>query len=533
MSGGKIQATGTRQAIYNGGRVEISGNAYLSAVTNQRAPLQNLATGTAVITGGTIVSTGFYGIENLGTLTIGNKNGTVNENTPLIKGETYGVYTTPTFDFYDGIIEGKTDAVNDELLIDDIETGTEILHARDGDYKKISLGLKVTIAFNVNANDASVDEPSREISMGSAIGTLPIPTRPSYDFIGWFTDSNPNNGTEVHANTIFNSDTEIFAHWELTQIYVAEINGTKYQTLQGAVDTVANNNSKVEITILRDINDENIVISSGKNIEFDIGSYTISNTSGTLFDNSGTIEIKNGIILRNGSNDQKRVIENQRGGRLIVSGGEIKSNVYQVIRNYGTTTITGGKIWGSTAVDQGIINNENGGTLSVSGGLIIGTKRQAIYNDGGTLTISGSVTLINGSGTTANRACVHNHRGTTTISGGTITSPAPSYPAVLNETTMTISGGTMRSTTQNGVNNTGTLTIGIKGGNVSTTSPSITGLGYGVNNTGTFKYYDGILKGKTAAINGSIAETEPNYEPYDDTEVIEGYTYHTSYLVQQ
>ena len=533
MSGGKIQATGTRQAIYNWGRVEISGNAYLSSVTAERAPLHNLATGTAIITGGTILSTGFYGIENLGTLTIGNKNGTVNENTPLIKGETYGVYTTPTFDFYDGIIEGKTDAVNDELLIDDIETETEILHARDGDYKKISLGLKVTIAFNVNANDASVDEPSREISMGSAIGTLPIPTRPSYDFIGWFTDSNPYNGTEVHASTIFNSDTEIFAHWTESQIYVAAINGTRYQKLQDAIDAVDSNDSKVVITILKDINDENLIISSGQNIEFDIGSYTISNTSGCIFDNSGTIEIKNGIILRNGDNDQYRVIENKKGANLIISGGDIKSNVFQVIRNYGTASITGGKIWGSNAVDQGIVNNENGARLTVSGGQIIATKRQAIYNDGGTLTISGSVYLINGSGTAANRACVHNHKGTTTISGGTIISPAAAYPAVLNETTMTISGGTIKSTVQNGVNNTGTLSIGIKGGSVSTTSPSITGNVYGVNNTKTLKFYDGILKGKTAAISGSIAETEPNYEKYDDTEIIDGYTYYTAYLVEE
>ena len=526
MSGGRIIATGLRQAIYNAGVVNISGDAYLSATTSERAPLQNLLGGTATITGGTILSTGFYGIENLGTLTIGNKDGTVNASSPLIKGETYGIYTTPTFDFYDGSIEGKTDAVNDESLIDDIETGTEILHAMDGSYKKISLGLKIIITFN--PNQGTVNEPSREISRGTAIGPLPTPIRSGYDFVGWFTAAS--GGTEVLATTTFNNNDEIFAHWEEHHNYVAQIGSTKYEALQDAVDDVATDNNKVVITVLADIDNENIIVRSNQNIEFDIGSYTLSNTEGTIIDNYGTIEIKNGKIIRNGTNDQNRVIQNRSGGHITISGGEIKSINFQVIRNYGTMTITGGKIWGTTAVDQGIINNENGSTLTISGGQVIGTKRQAIYNDGGTLTITGTVSLTNGSGITANRACVQNHRGTTTISGGTITSPATSYPAVLNESTMTIVGGTITSNSQNGVNNTSSLTIGIKDGNIDSSSPTIMGYTYGVNNTSTFKFYDGTIKGISNSINGSIAEMEDNSTRVDDTETISGNTYHITYL---
>ncbi len=526
MTGGRIVATGTRQAIYNAGTVNISGDAYLSAVTVERAPLQNLATGTVNITGGTIISTAYYGIENLGTLTIGTKDGNVSSSSPLIKGETYGVYTTPDFSFYDGVIEGKTDAVNDENLIDDIETGTEILHAMDGLYKKISLGLKITITFNPNGG--SVTEASREIAKGGVIGTLPTPTRSGFDCVGWFTD--PNAGTEITASTTFNNDDEIYAHWEVHYHYVADINGTKYSTLQDAVDDVATDNVKVTITILDDINNENITISSGKNIELDIGSYTISNETGIIFDNSGTLEIKNGKILRNGTNDQNRVIQNERTGHLIISGGDIKSNIFQVIRNYGTLTITGGKIWAATIVDQGIINNENNATMTISGGEVIGTKRQAIYNDGGRLTISGNPSLTNGSGTTPTRACVQNHKGTTTISGGSITTPASSYPAVLNESTMTITGGTITAPSQNGVNNTSSLTIGIKDGTIDTIVPSITAGGYGVNSTGTFKFYDGTIRGVTGSINGTVTEIETGSTRVDATEVINNTTYNTTHL---
>ncbi len=526
ITGGKIVATGTRQAIYNAGTVNISGSAYLSAVTTERAPLQNLATGTINITGGTVLSTGYHAIDNLGTLTIGIKDGNASNSSPLIKGDTYGVNTTSNFLFYDGIIEGKIDAVNDETLIDDIETGTEILHARDGTYKKISLGQKITITFN--ANGGSVDEPYREISPGNTIGTLPTPTRIGFNCIGWFTD--PENGTEITASTVFNTDDEIFAHWEVYHHYVADINGTKYELLQDAVDAVATDNVKVTITILDNIVDENIVVASGKNIELDIGNYSISSTSGNLFDNSGTLEIKNGILLRNGANDQNRVIQNERSGRLIISGGDIKSNIYQVIRNYGNLTITGGKIWAAAGVDQGLINNENNATMVISGGEVIATKRQAIYNDGGTLTITGNPYLTCGNGATPTRASVQNHKGITTISGGTITSPSASFPAVLNEATMTITGGTIKSTGQNGVNNTSTLIVGVKDGNIDASSPSITGAVYGLNNTNIFKFYDGTIRGVTASINGTITEIEDNSTRVDGTETISGTTYQTTHL---
>ena len=528
MSGGQIVATGTRQAIYNnGGTAYISGTAHLSAVSTERAPFQNLANGTAVITGGTIESTGFYGIENVaGTLTIGSNDGTVNHTSPHIKGETYGIYTTPSFTFYDGIIEGKTDAVNDETLISDIESGNEILHAMNGSYKRISLGLKIVITFN--ANGGTVSEASREMSEGGQIGTLPIPIRTGFDCVGWFTD--PDNGTEILSTTTFNADDTIYAHWEVSHNYLASIGSTKYESLQDAIDDVAANNTKVVITILKDISDVNVTVNSGQNIEFDIGSYTLSNTAGVIIDNYGTVGIKNGKILRAGTNDQNRVIMNRSGATLNISGGDIKSNVFQIIRNYGTLNITGGKIWAAAGVDQGLINNELGGNMTISGGQVIGTKRQAIYNDGGTLLITGSVSLTNGNGATANRAAVQNHTGTTTIAGGTITSPATSYPAVLNESTMTITGGSISSNTQNGVNNTANLTIGTKDGNIITSNPIITGKGYGVNNTSTLKFYDGFIKGKNAAINGTITEMEDNSTKVEGTELLNGDTYFTVHL---
>lgn len=527
MSGGKIMTTGTKQAIYNnGGLVEISGNAYLSSTSDQRAVITNLTGGRVTITGGTIKSTGFSGIDNSGNLTIGVKDGNISKTTPSIQGLTYGVNATTSFNYYDGVIKGQTNAINNESLVSDKETGTYLLHSMENSYKKVVLGVPVIVTFNPNGG--TVTEGTREVDIGSEIGILPIPTRNGFDFMGWFTD--PDYGTEVLSDTIINSAITLYAHWEVSHVYVANVNGTDYEVLQDAVNTVPTNNTKVVITILHDIDNENIVVRNNQKIEFDIGSYTISNTSGIIIDNSGTIEIKNGKLIRNGANDQKRVIYNRSSGNVTISGGEIKSNAHQAIQNYGTLNITGGKIWVATSVDQGVINNENNGILNVSGGEIVGTKRQAIYNDGGTLTISGNPTLSNGYSATANRACVQNHRGTTTISGGTITSPSTSYPAVLNESTMTITGGTITSSAQNGVNNTSNLTIGVKDGNINTSAPTIRGTTYGVKNTSTFKYYDGTIKGVSASINGTVTEIEDNSTRVDGTEVIDNVTYQTAHL---
>ena len=114
-----IEATGTKQALYNnGGTATITGSSLLSSTSDSRATVHNLANGTITITGGTIISTGFNAIENVATLNIGTKDGNIN-NIPIIKSIQYGINTTGTLNFYDGIIKGKIDSING--TINDIE----------------------------------------------------------------------------------------------------------------------------------------------------------------------------------------------------------------------------------------------------------------------------------------------------------------------------------------------------------------------------------------------------------------------------
>ena len=101
---------------------------------------------------------------------------------------------------------------------------------------------------------------------------------------------------------------------------------------------------------------------------------------------------------------------------------------------------------------------------------------------------------------------------------------------VLSGATLNITGGTVVAANQQGISNEGTLNIGTKDGNIDITTPVIQGNTYGVKSTGTFNIYDGILKGKTAAINGTVTEYEDNSDFVYGLENIDGADYETTYL---
>ena len=137
MTGGSITATGLRQAIYNdGGSVSISGTSYLTSSakvesTNARGTVQNLAAGTLEITGGTIVSvaTNGIGVTNLGTATIGVKDGVISTTSPIIQGVGRGVNNTGTLNFYDGIFRGQSSPMSGNIADSDgtYTTGSEVV----------------------------------------------------------------------------------------------------------------------------------------------------------------------------------------------------------------------------------------------------------------------------------------------------------------------------------------------------------------------------------------------------------------------
>ena len=185
----------------------------------------------------------------------------------------------------------------------------------------------------------------------------------------------------------------------------------------------------------------------------------------------------------------------------------------QIIVNKGTLRIYNGEI--NQTGQEAAINNENNAHLYITGGNINSTGgKAAVYNmKGGIAEISGNVQLYSN----ANGIIDNMERGTVQN---------------LPNATMTIKGGTIVGNAGIAVSNRGNLTLGIKSdGNISNTAPIIIGKDtYGLKNYSTFNYYDGVIKGITDAISGTITDQEPNTQIHNGTEQIDGQEYKTVYL---
>jgi hypothetical protein len=197
---------------------------------------------------------------------------------------------------------------------------------------------------------------------------------------------------------------------------------------------------------------------------------------------------------------------------IIDLGGKTLSNSGSnpVITTSGTLKITNGSI--HTNANQGAIN-ETAGNLTVNGVEIICTgNRQAIYITGGTTTIKGNSYLS--SATSGKPTGSNMERGTVQVVSGTLI----------------VESGTIIGTMQQAISNEGTVILGVQGGSLDTTSPVLQGAVYGIKSTGTFNFYDGIVKGKTRSINGTVTSQEANTQILEGTETIDGDSYYTKTL---
>ena len=77
---------------------------------------------------------------------------------------------------------------------------------------------KVTVAFD--ANGGTVSPASQQFTVGLAYGTLPTPTRTSWDFVGWFTAAV--GGARVTSATVATEAvTTLYARWDKTLTSIA------------------------------------------------------------------------------------------------------------------------------------------------------------------------------------------------------------------------------------------------------------------------------------------------------------------------
>jgi len=227
-------------------------------------------------------------------------------------------------------------------------------------------------------------------------------------------------------------------------------------------------------------------------------------------------------------------------------GNSIVSALEEVtIQNHGNLTLQNGTIQASSST---WIKNEAGGTLRLEAITTREEETDAILENAGDVQIQNSELrgMVNNTGSMKIEEStiknIHNTQGTIEMQSGTVGDLQDKQGTIIQNAgtihTLTTEGGsftqndgttgtitnkqgnvTILEGTVNNINSTGTVTIGTKDGSMKGDSPVITGnytdreVYYGiVNNGGQLYFYDGTIKGKTAAINGTITAVEDNTE---------------------
>lgn len=117
----------------------------------------------------------------------------------------------------DGNVYTAGHITRDEAAICDPFTSDRILTVTNGEVKHIteeefdSMLSNCTVTFD--ANGGEVEKESMGVNYGQPYGDLPVPTRPGYEFAGWYTDIE--KGSVVKAETIVTTLTDhtLYARW--------------------------------------------------------------------------------------------------------------------------------------------------------------------------------------------------------------------------------------------------------------------------------------------------------------------------------
>ena len=272
---------------------------------------------------------------------------------------------------------------------------------------------------------------------------------------------------------------------------------------------------------------------------------SISGFSTKLFNNeSGSFDILGGSFETAGTGTGGMV---KNKDQMTISG--ITSSFRMIGSNSGTLTISNSTFNALDFVER-IPVLDNTGHLTLTGGSYTGDFD--ISNHGtGDLTINSSTITNTGNG---GINCFENSTATfnsinytssytrtamnvygyssVTINGGTMTETVQTdvyhdpFINLYGSATLDIVDGTISSELDYGVavSESSTLTIGTSGGTPDTTNPVIYGRVYGLLHsdlTSNVNFYDGVIKGRTNSVSGTITETELNYKETRD-QVTEG-----------
>ncbi len=388
------------------------------------------------------------------------------------------------------------------------------------------------------------DEASSDEKMGEAFGNEKNIIKTQYE--GFATVLISNEAEKL--NKTINNKITTMSNDGINQIAAVDcyqIDGNKYETLQQAFDNAANN---ATIKVIADTTETATTnLTANKSVILDLNGHTITyNGSGYIIHKTagGTLTIKDGSSSKGVMNAPNAGTINATAGTIKITGGTLKGDVGVLNLTGANAEITGGtligeqdclysraenvtvKISGGNLTSQTLdaVSFAGSGSVEITGGTITSGQEGVIFaycsieNAHTDIKISGSAKINSqtyGVYVDTEIRGVETVTSSVTITGGTITGAIDGvYEAGGNN--ITITGGTITGASGYGINNkeseaTAKIVIGQSDGNVSKTSPSITGNTYGIYSASGYEFYDGIIKGKTDALQTKPTKVETNY----------------------
>lgn len=131
------------------------------------------------------------------------------------------------------------------------------------------------VSITYNPNGGTLSKTKAHVERGTAIGSLPTPTRENHYFDGWYTALE--NGEKINKNTIVNNDTTYYAIWGRS-IEGATINPENTVLEKGSEQTVSITNIDESYTFKSNDTNVAIVNSNGKISAISVGETTITIT---------------------------------------------------------------------------------------------------------------------------------------------------------------------------------------------------------------------------------------------------------------
>ena len=221
---------------------------------------------------------------------------------------------------------------------------------------------------------------------------------------------------------------------EKAKVYVAEVNGTQYESLQAAIDAASR---KTTVTMLANTK-ENVTISTS-DLTLDLNGFTLNGgtvagkpaltvTARVTVKDSSTAQtgtIKREDTAENSGDSSHYVIDVQDNGWLTFEGGNVKNNS-------GIVGVTGASLVrvGDDSVAKYPGLTIKGGTFTQDNFIVIKVDRGDLFLNGGTLSSKNSYAIENWHRATVKGGTVNGTVAALTYSGG-------------QKSDLTISGGTI------------------------------------------------------------------------------------------